>query len=87
MQAIRGKNRKYQGEPTAYSKFAEFLESWQGTEINVTTLRDQELHISKAVWKDLMKDDRVGMLLTSLGITREGRGKNAKFVRHNPNAA
>ena len=87
MQAVRGKNRKYQGELTAYSKFAEFLESWQGTEINVTTLRDQELHISKAVWKDLMKDDRIGNLLTRLGIIREGRGKNAKFVRHDPEAA
>lgn len=87
MQAVRGKNRKYQGKPTAYSKLTEFLESWEGTEISTANLRDQELQISKAVWKDLMKDDRVNALLSRLGIIRDGRGKNAKFVRHNPDTA
>lgn len=84
MQSVRGMNRKYQGEPTAYSKLAAFLEAWQDTEIGISALRDQELHISKAVWKDLMNDDRVGTLLTRLGIIRKGRGKNARFVRQNP---
>lgn len=87
MQVTKGRNRKYQGAPTAYNKFAEFMEAWQGTEISVAALRDQELDISKSAWKDLLKDDRVDKLLVHLGITREGRGKNAKFIRRNPDAA
>ncbi|MCI9527885.1 MAG: hypothetical protein HFH37_13480 [Lachnospiraceae bacterium] len=63
------------------------MEAWQGTEISVAALRDQELDISKSAWKDLLKDDRVDKLLVHLGITREGRGKNAKFIRRNPDAA
>ena len=87
MKTAKGRGRKYQGEPTAYDRFAAFMEAWQGTEISVAALRDRVLHISKAVWKDLMNDDRVGTLLTRLGIVREGRGKNAQFIRRDTDGA
>lgn len=68
--------RRYEDGNTSFGRLALFLESWDGTQIAVSTLRDQ-LNISPAVWKDLMADERVQHLFREYGVERSGRGRSA----------
>lgn len=72
--------RSYMGKPTAYSKLAAFLATWDGTRIHTSTLR-QQLEISSSAWKDLMKSERCNRLLNSHNISKIGRGPHASFQK------
>ncbi len=74
--------RSYKGRPTAYGKLSQYFESWDGNEISVQKLREK-LEISSAVWKDLMKEDRVVSLFEHYNIQRVGRGRNCKIYCKN----
>lgn len=68
--------RSYKGQPTQYGRLVQFLETWNGSKISVQQIQ-ADLKISRAVWKDLMKDNRVKELLAQQQIQREGHGSNA----------
>ena len=57
-----------------------FLSEWDGEEISVTQLREQ-LGISVAVWKDLMKDNDVKALMKKHGVVPVGRAANRKWTQ------
>lgn len=72
--------RSYEGAPTQYGRLVQFLASWDGSKQPVQEIR-AELNISRAVWKDLMGDERVKQLLEQYQIRREGRGPNAVWFK------
>ena len=72
--------RSYQGNKTSYGRLESFLSEWDGEEISVTQLREQ-LGISVAVWKDLMKDSDVKALMKKHGVVPVGRAANRKWTQ------
>ena len=72
--------RSYQGNKTSYGRLESFLSEWDGEEISVTQLREQ-LGISAAVWKDLMKDNDVKALMKKHGVVPVGRAANRKWTQ------
>ena len=72
--------RAYNGEPTYFSRFADFLSSWDGKEITLAKLLDKT-EISKSGWKALQKDPRFHALLDMYHVCRRGRGPNVVLYR------
>lgn len=78
--------RAYNGEPTYFSKFAAFLNGWDGKEITLTELLDKA-GISKSGWKALLKDPRFHALLNAYHVRRKGRGPNVVLYREEEECA
>lgn len=70
--------RRYEDGSTSYGRLALFLTEWDGKPISPGDLQAQ-LSISKAVWKDLIEDQRVLNLFEQFGVERSGRGRNTKL--------
>lgn len=77
---LKRRSRSYQGGTTSYGRLESFLSEWDGEEISVNQLREQ-LGISAAVWKDLMKDDDIKSLMKKHGVVPVGRGVNRKWTQ------
>ena len=76
--AVRDRASTYRGQPTAYAKLAEFLETWDGTEVRVSDLKKQ-LGITDSAWKELLSGEKAKALLARCGVERRGRGPNAGY--------
>ena len=80
--AVRDRASTYRGQPTAYAKLAEFLETWDGTEVRVSDLKKQ-LGITDSAWKELLSGEKAKALLARCGVERRGRGPNAGYyIKH-----
>ena len=77
---LKRRYRSYQGGTTSYGRLETFLSEWDGAEISVIQLREQ-LGISKAVWKDLMKNSDVRAMMKKHGVETVGRGANRKWTQ------
>ena len=77
---LKRRYRSYQGGTTSYGRLETFLSEWDGEEISVIQLREQ-LGISAAVWKDLMKDNDIKTLMKRYGVVPVGRGANRKWTQ------
>lgn len=78
VEVLKSSARRYENGSTSLGRLVTFIEQWDGTKISVQQLREQ-LQISQAVWKDLMKDDRVKGILERKKVQRKGRGPNATW--------
>lgn len=72
--------RTYNNEPTYFSKFAAFLDRWDGKEIPLGRLL-AEAGITKTGWKALKKDPRFRDLINANGAVCAGRGPNVVLRR------
>ena len=83
VEAVRARAGIYGGQPTAYAKLAEFLETWDGAAVRVSDLK-KRLGITDSAWKELLKGEKSKALLARYGVERRGRGPNAVYcVKHN----
>lgn len=78
--------RSYNGQPTCFSKFAAFLNGWDGKEITPAELL-AKTGISKSGWKTLQKDPRFQSLMNVYHVRRRGRGPNVVLYREDEECA
>lgn len=71
---VRSQQQQYGGKPTARAKLVQFLDTWDGSPIRVSDLRDL-LDITPSAWKDLMKQMSASGELEQCGILRTGRSR------------
>lgn len=74
----KGQARQYEGGSTSFGRLVQFIDSWDGLPLHPAEIQEQ-VEISRAVWKDLMKDSRIQSLLQERGVIRSGRGPNASW--------
>lgn len=74
----KGIARNYGDKGTSFSRLSDFIKNWDGAPIHVQALQEN-LQISKAVWKDLMRDPRVTALCKQHNIQCTGKGPNRSW--------
>jgi len=83
---IKDSTRIYAGEPTAFNKFKEFIETWDGNPVKPAEVQ-VKLGISKSAWKEIRKKASFKSLLAQNNVIETGRGVNARFERNPLNNA
>lgn len=71
--------KRYAGEPTAYARFAVWLDSWDHLPTPLSSLL-RDTGIGTESWKKLRQTENFETLMTRHGAEMTGRGKNVKIT-------
>ena len=79
----KSNTKKYAGEPTAYARFAAWLDSWDRTPTPLGQLL-RDTGIGKESWKKLRQRENFETLMTQHDAEMTGRGGNVKITTTAP---
>ena len=79
----KSNTKKYSGEPTAYARFAAWLDSWDRTPTPLGQLL-RDTGIGKESWKKLRQRENFETLMTQHDAEMTGRGGNVKITTTAP---
>lgn len=80
LNTLKRSSRSFHKESTAFSRFEEYIRTWDGNPIRVSEVKAL-LEISDAVWKDLRGDPDVKDLLEQYNVVSSGRGRNCQWKK------